>query len=88
MTVNGSIVQRKRYILSGLVRRWISSSNDKLLWDGYFNDIFVGGNAIINDAQYNINECLYDCKTLRLATSELCDDGGVGFHCDTVWQMP
>ena len=57
----------------------------KLLWDGYFNDIVVSGNAKINDLQYHtINECLYDCKTLHLATSGVCDDAGLGFHNDAV----
>jgi hypothetical protein len=60
-------------------------AGNKLLWDGYFNDILVSGNAVINDLQYHtINECLYDCKTLHLATSGLCDDAGLGFHNDSV----
>tara|TARA_A100001515_G_scaffold139774_1_gene134746 strand:+ start:1635 stop:3245 length:1611 start_codon:yes stop_codon:yes gene_type:complete len=85
MTVNGSIVPKENGIYSLGWSGNGAAGADKLLWDGYFNDIFVKGNAIINDAQYNtINECLYDCKTLHLATSGLCDDGGVGFHNDTV----
>jgi hypothetical protein len=48
-----------------------------LMWDGFFNDLVVSGNATINDLQYNtINECLYDCKTLHLATSGFCDPSG------------
>tara|TARA_Y100001963_G_scaffold49244_1_gene69149 strand:- start:168 stop:1778 length:1611 start_codon:yes stop_codon:yes gene_type:complete len=85
MTVNGSIVPKENGIYSLGWSGNGSAGNDKLLWDGFFNDIFVKGNAIINDAQYNtINECLYDCKTLHLATSGLCDDSSAGFHNDTV----
>jgi len=48
-----------------------------LMWDGFFNDLVVSGNATVNDLQYNtINECLYDCKTLHLATSGFCDPSG------------
>lgn len=81
MTVAGHLVpqQDKIYAL-GYV-----NGNERLLWDGYFNDILVSGNAIINDLQYNtINQCLYDCKTLHLATSGVCDDSGLGFHNDLV----
>jgi len=50
-----------------------------LRWDGYFNDVVISGNATINDLQYNtINSCLYDCKTLHLATSGICDDDSPG----------
>jgi len=45
-----------------------------LPWDGYFQDILVSGQAIINDLNYNsIEECLFECKTLHLATSGFCD---------------
>lgn len=66
VTVNGNIVPAQNNVYS--------IGNQNLRWDGYFNDIVVSGNAIINDIQYNtINECLYDCKTLHLATSGICD---------------
>lgn len=46
-----------------------------LKWDGIFNDIIVSGNAQINDLQYTtITECLYECKTLHLATSGICEN--------------
>lgn len=52
----------------------------RLLWDGYFNDVIISGQAFINDAQYNtIEECLYECKTLHLATSGFCDPESAGF---------
>lgn len=81
LTVDGDIVPKEDKIYSlGYV-----NGNERLLWDGYFNDILVSGNAIINDLQYHtINECLYDCKTLHLATSGVCDDTGLGFHNDLV----
>lgn len=46
-----------------------------LKWDAIFNDIIVSGNAQINDLQYTtITECLYECKTLHLATSGICEN--------------
>lgn len=91
MTIDGSIVPKENAIYS---IGWSGdgtgpgSHPDKLLWDGYFNDLLVAGNAIINDLQYNtINECLYDCKTLHLATSGVCESAGgenAGFHNDNV----
>jgi len=84
MTVAGNIVPSKNATYS---LGWSdgTSGGEKLLWDGYFNDILVSGNAVINDLQYHtINECLYDCKTLHLATSGLCDDSVLGFHNDSV----
>jgi hypothetical protein len=45
-----------------------------LTWDGYFNDVVISGQAHINDLEYNtIEECLFECKTLHLATSGFCD---------------
>ena len=45
-------------------------------WDGYFNDIVISGHATIANLSYTtINECLYDCKTLHLATSGECSQG-------------
>ena len=45
-----------------------------LTWDGYFNDILATGQVIINDLEYNtIEECLFECKTIHLATSGFCD---------------
>ncbi len=45
-------------------------------WDAYLNDLVVSGHATINNLTYNtINECLYDCKTLHLATSGECSQG-------------
>jgi len=86
MTIDGNIVPKENGVYSiGWSGNGESGNDDKLLWDGYFNDLIVAGNAIINDMQYNtINECLYDCKTLHLATSGLCDEGSAGFHNDLV----
>ena len=76
MTVSGNIVPQ----LDGIY----TIGHPQLKWDGYFNDILVSGNAIINDLQYTtVNSCLYDCKTLHLATSGLCDEGD-GFHNSAV----
>ena len=59
--------------------------SQKLRWNGYFNDITVSGRANISALHYDtINECLYDCKTLHLATSGFCDTEGDGFHNTTV----
>jgi len=45
-------------------------------WDAYINDLVVSGKATINNLTYNtINSCLYDCKTLHLATSGACSQG-------------
>ena len=81
LTVAGNLVphESEKYSL-GYV-----SGSDKLLWDGYFNDVVISGQLHANDVNYNnINECLYDCKTLHLATSGLCDEAGLGFHNDGV----
>ena len=78
ITINGDVVPA-------------SSGNFKLghpnlTWDGYFNDVVISGQLHANDVNYNnINECLYDCKTLHLATSGLCDADGDGHpHNDGV----
>ena len=56
-----------------------------LPWDGYFNDMVVSGQLHANDVVYNnISECLYECKTLHLATSGFCDPDGLGFHNSSV----
>jgi len=84
VTVSGNIVPSQNGIFS-LGYSDGTVGGNKLLWDGYFNDIVVSGNAMINDMQYHtINECLYDCKTLHLATSGVCDTAGLGFHNDQV----
>ena len=45
-----------------------------LKWDAIFNDIIVSGNAKITDLEYTtITSCLYECKTLHLATSGICE---------------
>ena len=84
MTVGGNIVPSQTKVYS-IGSRDLSDATKNLFWDGYFNDILVSGNAVINDLQYNtINECLYDCKTLHLATSGLCDGSEYGFHNSAV----
>ena len=84
MTVAGNIVPSKSHTYS-IGSFDGSDATNNLFWDGYFNDVLVSGNAVINDLQYNtINECLYDCKTLHLATSGLCDGSEYGFHNSAV----
>jgi len=81
MTVKGNLVPHE----NGIYSLGYANGADKLLWDGYFNDVVVSGRLHANDVNYNnINECLYDCKTLHLATSGLCDDNPLGFHNDAV----
>ena len=76
MTVSGHLVPQ----FDGVY----ALGHPQLKWDGYFNDVLISGNANINDLQYNtINDCLYDCKTLHLATSGVCDEGD-GFHNSAV----
>ena len=62
-----------------------TTGKNQLLWDGYFNDVIISGQAFINDATYNnIEECLYECKTLHLATSGFCDPDNLGFDDSSV----
>lgn len=59
--------------------------NPALPWDGYFNDVVISGQLHANITTYNeISECLYECKTLHLATSGFCDHEGLGFHNSAV----
>jgi len=68
VTVDGNIVPKSKNVYS-------LGATD-LLWDGYFNDILVSGRAVINDIEYNtLTECLYECTTLHLGSSGLCEDG-------------
>lgn len=56
-----------------------------LRWDGYFNDVIISGQFTANDMVYNtISQCLYECKTLHLATSGFCDPQDEGFHNSAV----
>lgn len=84
LTVYGDLVpsENGRYALG--YQGGVNGVN-RLLWDGYFNDVIISGQAFINDATYNnISECLYECKTLHLATSGFCDPDGLGFHDSAV----
>ena len=77
MTVYGDLVpsQSKRYALG----------HPELQWDAYLNDVMITGQLFANDIEYNtITECLYECKTLHLATSGFCDPTDEGFHNDAV----
>ncbi len=57
----------------------------QLRWDAYLNDVIISGQLIANDIQYNsISNCLYECKTLHLATSGFCDPEDGGFHNSAV----
>lgn len=67
LTVGGNIVpsQDKVYTLG----------SPNLRWDGIFNDIIVSGTAqIYNLIKTNVTECSYECKTLHLATSGICEN--------------
>lgn len=67
MTVDGSLVPAKD--------KQYSLGHPDLKWNGYFGNIVVSGTATINDLEYvTKTECLYECKTLHLATSGLCPD--------------
>lgn len=67
MTVDGDIIPSKD--------RVYSLGHPLLKWNGYFGNIVVSGTATINDLEYvTKTECLYECKTLHLATSGLCSD--------------
>lgn len=77
MTVYGDIVpnQDERYALG----------HPELKWDGYFNDVVISGQLFANDVEYNtVTQCLYECKTLHLATSGFCDPEDDGFHNSAV----
>jgi len=77
MTVYGDLVpnQSDRYALG----------HPSLRWDAYLNDVVISGQLTANDIEYNtITNCLYECKTLHLATSGFCDPTDSGFHNDAV----
>jgi len=77
MTVYGDLVpnQSKRYALG----------HPELQWDAYLNDVVITGQLTANDIEYNtISNCLYECKTLHLATSGFCDPTDDGFHNDAL----
>jgi len=67
LTVNGNIVPAQDSVYT--------LGHPNLKWDAVFNDIIVSGNAQINNMQYTtMTECLYECKTLHLATSGICEN--------------
>lgn len=73
MTVYGDLVPNRdgRFALG----------HPNLKWDAYLNDVLITGQLIANDIEYNtISNCLYECKTLHLATSGFCDPEDNGFH--------
>lgn len=71
-------------IVPGVSGRY-ALGHPSLTWDGYFNDVVISGQALINDAVYNeVTQCLYECKTLHLATSGFCDPDDLGFHNSAV----
>ena len=74
LTVGGNIVP------AGSGAYSIGTPN--LTWDGYFNDIVVSGTAHIVDTEYvTVTESFYECKTLHLASSGLCDGDPFGPGC-------
>jgi len=77
LTVYGDLVPSldERYALG----------HPNLKWDGYFNDVIISGQLTVNDIEYTtISQCLYECKTLHLATSGFCDPEDEGFHNSSV----
>ena len=81
VTVSGNIVPSENGKFS---LGWAdgTENGEKLLWDGFFNDMTVSGSFNCNDININeVNLCTYDCKTLHLATSGVCDSE-IGFHND------
>jgi hypothetical protein len=67
MTVDGDLIPSRDKVYS--------LGHPLLKWNGYFGNIIVSGTATINDLEYvTKTECLYECKTLHLATSGLCSD--------------
>jgi len=81
VTIDGHLVPNKSHVYA---LGYADVTGKELLWDGYFNDVVISGRLHANDVNYNnINECLYDCKTLHLATSGLCE-GDLGFHNSAV----
>jgi hypothetical protein len=77
LTVYGDIVpgESKTYSLG----------HPQLLWDGYFNDVIISGQlkAYAFDIK-TMSDCIYECKTLHLATSGFCDPEDDGFHNDAL----
>ena len=68
ITVAGNVVPSK----SGVY----ALGHPLLSWDGYFNNVVVSGTLKTNNTIFNnISECLYECKTLHLGASGLCDEG-------------
>ena len=74
ITVSGSIVPAQS-------KEW-SLGHEDLQWkSGYFENLTVSGVASINTYTYKeMSSCLYECRTLYLATSGICD-GGTGEPC-------
>lgn len=59
----------------------------QLRWDGYFNDVIISGQLFVNNESVtfqDVTRCLYECKTLHLATSGFCDPQDEGFHNSAV----
>ena len=79
MTVYGDLVPSldERYALG----------HPNLKWDAYLNDVIISGMLFVNKEEIvfqNVTQCLYECKTLHLATSGFCDPEDEGFHNSSV----
>jgi hypothetical protein len=73
MTVKGDIVPYAHATYS------LGAAHPKNWWkDGFFKNITVSGTADIEVYNYTeINSCIYECRTLYLASSgDICDSGG------------
>jgi hypothetical protein len=58
-----------------------------LTWDAYLNDVVISGQLFVNNEYVvfqDVTQCLYECKTLHLATSGFCDPEDAGFHNSAV----
>lgn len=58
-----------------------------LTWDAYLNDVVISGQLFVNNESVvfqDVTQCLYECKTLHLATSGFCDPEDAGFHNSAV----
>lgn len=66
-------------------RSYNLGSNDRQWGSGHFYDIYVSGTAYIeNYVRKTISNCEYECKTLYLASSGLCEsEHGCGYLSDS-----
>ena len=67
MTVDGDLIPSRDKVYS--------LGHPDLKWNGVFGNIIVSGTAQFNVVSFHEKtECFYECKTLHLASSGLCED--------------